>query len=619
MAHVETNHAESAPLFSFPPAPPNGTPPSIMRKFLKSGVDFKWPDHAGQCSGSHCVLSGPQIPLTWKRRIADTKGASIDVYQGGSGYIFKEPFVVKTIRGSDEISSRTKAAKEVENMRDLRHPHVAALLGTFSYLQRLSILIYPVARCDLHQFLRKISNELKISGENLSDASHSPASTNSAHSTSSPGAGSKREAPGHNGEEDYPLDLAFPKRIELLRRYFICLSQALNYLHESDIRHKDIKPANILIDSSGSVILTDFGISRRFAKSSSHVTNDRWDWTRKYASPEIMKGKKVPRDDRSDIFSLGCVFLEMMTIILGKDQEEFCAFYGRNESDAYYLNLEMVHQWIAVLEKLKQPAGTSSFDASLTNENIESHHFMPDLDQGIMDSLDTIRRMLSEDPLKRPIAKGLWRGFQALSPRICDDCDERNESKWSPSIRQQQQHRDSGVSALRSQHKIQSPELAIVQNSRISSELMTRGYHLRQSRDSLFAVNKQIPNTFIDESVSIHPNSINNSQANPDKPNSSRSVRSDSHHPGLPLSLGVSGSDLPTESNKFGETQNGTEVNFYPRSARKQHIPKPNFAKTVENRKASEEKLLPSTKIIIYDGEKKFPFVAPFRILRGAR
>lgn len=431
-AHVAAQDAESTPLSAFPPASPTGTPPSIMRKFLESGADFQWPDQVGKCSGSHCVLNDTQIPLKWIRRISDTKGASIDVYEGDPRYVFKEAFVVKTIRGSNDISSRTRAANEVGSMRDLRHPHVAALLGTFLYLERLSILMYPAACCDLHQFLKKVSRELKHSHGNLSNVSHSPASTDSAHSASGPVAGKKGEFPSHDSEQGYPLNLDLMKSIDLLRRCFVCLSQALSYIHQSDVRHKDIKPANILMDSSGSVILTDFGISRRFAKSSSHVTNDRWEWTRKYASPEIMKGKKVPRGDPSDVFSLGRVFLEMMTPILGKGQDEFRAFYG---GDAYFGDLEKVQQWIGVLEGSKQPTATSTIDASPTNENIESHNFMPNLDQGVMAGLDTIRWMLSEDPSKRPISKGLWTGFQAVSPLICDDCDERNESRWRPSIR----------------------------------------------------------------------------------------------------------------------------------------------------------------------------------------
>jgi serine/threonine protein kinase len=334
---LKPDDVESPPISAFPPDSPTRRPVSIMRRFLESGVDFKWPDNVGECSGTHCVLNDSPIPLEWKRRVSDTNTASIDIYKGGRDYAFQEAFVVKTIRGSNDINSRTRAAKEVENMKDLRHPHVAALLGTYLHSSRLGILIYPAARCDLHQFLKNISKELKPLCGHLPD---SPVSMNSDGTDPSPR--SRGELPSHDYEEDFPLNLTFAEKVDHLRRYFVCLSQALSYIHESDVRHKDVKPANVLIDSSGSVILTDFGISRRFAKSTSHVTNDKWEWTRKYASPEIMKGKKVPRDDSSDVFSLGCVFLEMATLILEKDHDEFRAFYGRN-GDAYYSNLEWVH------------------------------------------------------------------------------------------------------------------------------------------------------------------------------------------------------------------------------------------------------------------------------------
>lgn len=495
--------------------------PSVMRQFLESGVDFEWPHNVGQRSGNHCVLNDSAIPLEWKGRISDTKRASIDVFKGGSNYEFKEAFVVKTIRGSDDISSRTRAAKEVENMKDLRHPHVAALLGTYLHSSRLSILIYPAARCDLHQFFKSISKDLKALYEvkiphsselgHLSDESRSPVSTTSARSSFGPVTGLRGELSIHSDVEDNPLDLSVTEKIDHLRRYFVCLSQALNYIHESDVRHKDVKPANVLIDASGSVVLTDFGISRRFPKSTSHVTNDRWEMTRKYASPEIMKGKKVPRDDPSDVFSLGCVFLEMATLILKKNHDDFRAFYS-NKGDAYFDNLEKVHQWIGMLEGSKQPVDTSIFDASLVEQNVESHDFIPDLDQRMMDSLATIRRMLNENPVNRPAAKGLWKDFQSLSPYVCNDCDERKETRWRPNSRQQQ-NTESGVSARRSQHKIHGPsEIAKNQSSRISPERLSGDHLERQQRASSSAVYQQIPSMPTHESVLQNPNIVHNRQ-----------------------------------------------------------------------------------------------------------
>lgn len=198
--------------------------------------------------------------------------------------------MVKTIRDSNYIKSRGKASLEVNNMRDLRHPHVAALLGTFFYLDRLSILIFPAACCDLHQYMKSLSNELaelrqeKIhSAEMLSlsdDGTHTPDSTSSSarnrHIMINAAATLSKEALANSTnlyDYNWPLKLPYLKKLEALRGYFVCLAQALNYIHSSDVRHKDIKPENILIDSSGSVIITDFGISRSFPKQAPRKLN----------------------------------------------------------------------------------------------------------------------------------------------------------------------------------------------------------------------------------------------------------------------------------------------------------------------------------------------------------
>jgi tRNA A-37 threonylcarbamoyl transferase component Bud32 len=84
---------------------------------------------------------------------------------------------------------------------------------------------------------------------------------------------------------------------------------ALAYAHAHGIVHRDIKPANIMILENGLVKVTDFGIAR--ATASSKTRTGVIKGTPYYMSPEQISGMKV--DGRSDIFSLGIVFYQLLT------------------------------------------------------------------------------------------------------------------------------------------------------------------------------------------------------------------------------------------------------------------------------------------------------------------
>jgi serine/threonine-protein kinase len=84
---------------------------------------------------------------------------------------------------------------------------------------------------------------------------------------------------------------------------------ALAYAHSHGIVHRDIKPANIMILKNGQVKVTDFGIAR--ATASSKTRTGVIKGTPYYMSPEQISGMKV--DGRSDIFSLGIVFYQLLT------------------------------------------------------------------------------------------------------------------------------------------------------------------------------------------------------------------------------------------------------------------------------------------------------------------
>ncbi|MFD1547634.1 Stk1 family PASTA domain-containing Ser/Thr kinase [Nonomuraea guangzhouensis] len=88
--------------------------------------------------------------------------------------------------------------------------------------------------------------------------------------------------------------------------------RALDYSHRGGIVHRDIKPANVMITRNGDVKVMDFGIARAMADSAATMTQTaQVIGTAQYLSPEQARGERV--DARSDIYSTGCVFYELLT------------------------------------------------------------------------------------------------------------------------------------------------------------------------------------------------------------------------------------------------------------------------------------------------------------------
>ncbi len=86
--------------------------------------------------------------------------------------------------------------------------------------------------------------------------------------------------------------------------------QALQFAHEHNVIHRDIKPQNIVINGRGQVKVTDFGIARAGASAKMTETGSILG-TAQYLSPEQAKGKSV--EQNSDMYSVGIVLYEMLT------------------------------------------------------------------------------------------------------------------------------------------------------------------------------------------------------------------------------------------------------------------------------------------------------------------
>ena len=124
-----------------------------------------------------------------------------------------------------------------------------------------------------------------------------------------------------------------------LKTFFGCLATAVAYLHKNRIRHKDIKPSNVLV-KDGNVLLTDFGLSRdcNHTRSTTEGPTAR---TAKYCAPEV--ADYMARSYSSDMWSLGCVFLEMMTVLKECSLEDISAFFSEHgtHSGSYSNNPEL--------------------------------------------------------------------------------------------------------------------------------------------------------------------------------------------------------------------------------------------------------------------------------------
>jgi serine/threonine protein kinase len=113
--------------------------------------------------------------------------------------------------------------------------------------------------------------------------------------------------PGGTLKERIASGLAPGGAIQVL----LATARALAYAHRQGVVHRDIKPNNILFRADGSPVVTDFGIARLVTAETQLTAPGLTVGSPRYMSPEQILGQKV--DARSDLFSLGIVFHEMLT------------------------------------------------------------------------------------------------------------------------------------------------------------------------------------------------------------------------------------------------------------------------------------------------------------------
>jgi serine/threonine protein kinase len=219
--------------------------------------------------------------------------------------------------------------KEVQALQRLMHAHVVQLIGTYRQGRKFAALLYPVVDMDLSQYLEE--------ARYMPDANYDWVATSS-----------------HNRFHQ-----------DVLSKDSLCLVSALRYVHERGVKHLDIKPANILLkkynvgeahsnNMAYMLYLCDFGISQVLNPDEQSQTETYPRKTPMYASPDV--ASEGFHGKASDIFSLGCVLLEMATVYSGLTVESLKRHVQQlagtldDERHFYHNSLDRIRSWITTLE-----------------------------------------------------------------------------------------------------------------------------------------------------------------------------------------------------------------------------------------------------------------------------
>jgi tRNA A-37 threonylcarbamoyl transferase component Bud32/ActR/RegA family two-component response regulator len=134
--------------------------------------------------------------------------------------------------------------------------------------------------------------------------------------------------------------------LEFLRQ----MAAALAAIHDAGVLHRDLKPGNVMLRADGSIALIDFGLAKQLSLEAEITATGEIFGTPYYMSPEQGHGK--PTDARSDLYSLGVIFYEMLT---GKKPylapTPMAVIYKHSHTPIPLLPPEFAH-WQLLLERM---------------------------------------------------------------------------------------------------------------------------------------------------------------------------------------------------------------------------------------------------------------------------
>jgi serine/threonine protein kinase len=230
---------------------------------------------------------------------------------------------------ADRPNDKRALLRQIKEYNRLEHEHLVKIISSYHKGQVVAF-VYPFAQYDLGEYLSTVPNI--------------------DHST--------------------------------LMHWIVDLADAIAYVHSQGLEHRSIRPQKILVDTTtNSISFSPFGISPRgstYAHLHSPYSNDP---CYIYAAPEVISNRDIHL--QADVFSLGCCFLDIMTVARGQSLTNFTNYRSALTQDmSFHANLDSVSAWIEHLKMSKNPSPPS---------------------KNAVKTLSVVKAMLNADAAKRPI------------------------------------------------------------------------------------------------------------------------------------------------------------------------------------------------------------------------
>ncbi|KAH0990662.1 hypothetical protein GBA52_002145 [Prunus armeniaca] len=267
--------------------------------------------------------------LRYEKKIAS--GSYGDLFQGS---FCGQAVAIKVLRMEHLNETMREFTQEVYIMRKVRHKNVVQLIGACTKPPMLCIVTEFLSGGSMYDFVHKQTGALSL---------------------------------------------------QSLLRVAIDVSRGMNYLHQNNIIHRDLKAANLLMDDNGVVKVADFGIARVQAQSGVMTAETG---TYRWMAPEVIEHK--PYDHKADVFSFGVVLWELLT---GK---------------LPYENLTPLQAAVGVVQKGLRPT--------------IPRHTNPML-------MELMERCWQQEPSLRPEFSEIVKMLQHIARRVANGSEDRRKGK----------------------------------------------------------------------------------------------------------------------------------------------------------------------------------------------